>query len=148
MKIVPENTISEMSELLNKIKYPQLTLICFHEWIPDYFNKNLQHCKHCEKVRKSKMMSLKIKIYLEKLILSQHGHEINEISLHDSENKMIAQKENVASHFDINDEELLEILYQEFRQVNYKIERVYSDIYVDQLLVFEVDTIIDLEMEE
>jgi len=51
MKLKPENAQSEMWRLMRKSGY-RFQLLCFHEWIPDYFSDLIEHCKHCEQVRK------------------------------------------------------------------------------------------------
>ena len=53
MKPNLENSHEVFNELL-RAKGFRFEVLCFHVWIPDYFNAQLEHCKLCEKVRKKK----------------------------------------------------------------------------------------------
>ena len=50
-----ENSNEVLATLLQKAKY-RFQVLCFHVWIPDYFNAQLEHCKVCRKIRKKKIV--------------------------------------------------------------------------------------------
>lgn len=49
----PEDSNKVLQKLLQEKKY-RFQVLCFHVWIPDYFNTQIEHCKTFGKVRKKK----------------------------------------------------------------------------------------------